>query len=62
MKKQPTLWEVVKAGSLKEILEWVGSHLSVIREEMSNRLISNLDMIDGDADDMEWFVEEMRES
>lgn len=33
-----------------------------IREEMSNRLISNLDMIDGDADDMEWFVEEMRES
>ncbi|CAD7678986.1 unnamed protein product [Nyctereutes procyonoides] len=25
--------------------------------DMSNRLVTNLDVIDGDADDMEWFIE-----
>uniref|UniRef100_U6CQD0 Protein BEX5 n=1 Tax=Neovison vison TaxID=452646 RepID=U6CQD0_NEOVI len=32
-----------------------------VREDMPNRLVNNLDMIDGDADDMEMFMEEMRE-
>ncbi|XP_006737741.1 protein BEX5 [Halichoerus grypus] len=32
-----------------------------VREDMPNRLVNNLDMIDGDADDMERFMEEMRE-
>ncbi|XP_019489380.1 PREDICTED: protein BEX5 isoform X2 [Hipposideros armiger] len=31
------------------------------REDMPNRLVHNIDMIDGDADDMERFMEEMRE-
>ncbi|VFV39905.1 Hypothetical predicted protein [Lynx pardinus] len=31
------------------------------REDMPNRLVYNLHMIDGDADDMERFMEEMRE-
>ncbi|EPY74126.1 hypothetical protein CB1_002286001 [Camelus ferus] len=31
------------------------------REDMPNRLVNNIDMIDGDADDMERFMEEMRE-
>ncbi|XP_008066569.1 protein BEX5 [Carlito syrichta] len=30
-------------------------------EDMPDRLINNIDMIDGDADDMERFMEEMRE-
>uniref|UniRef100_A0A8C8ZSU5 Brain expressed X-linked 5 n=1 Tax=Prolemur simus TaxID=1328070 RepID=A0A8C8ZSU5_PROSS len=30
-------------------------------EDVPNRLINNIDMIDGDADDMERFMEEMRE-
>ncbi|XP_062939058.1 protein BEX5 [Cynocephalus volans] len=30
-------------------------------EDMPNRLANNIDMIDGDADDMERFMEEMRE-
>ncbi|XP_019582851.2 protein BEX5 [Rhinolophus sinicus] len=31
------------------------------REDMPNRLVDNIGMIDGDADDMERFMEEMRE-
>ncbi|XP_047620183.1 protein BEX5 [Phacochoerus africanus] len=31
------------------------------REDLPNRLVNNIDMIDGDADDMERFMEEMRE-
>ncbi|TKC34618.1 hypothetical protein EI555_012290, partial [Monodon monoceros] len=31
------------------------------REDMPNRLVNNIDIIDGDADDMERFMEEMRE-
>ncbi|XP_058392358.1 protein BEX5 [Diceros bicornis minor] len=31
------------------------------REDIPNRLVNNIDMIDGDADDMERFMEEMRE-
>ncbi|XP_069320153.1 protein BEX5 [Eulemur rufifrons] len=30
-------------------------------EDVPNRLVNNIDMIDGDADDMERFMEEMRE-
>ncbi|XP_032129064.1 protein BEX5 isoform X2 [Sapajus apella] len=30
-------------------------------EDAPNRLVDNIDMIDGDADDMERFMEEMRE-
>ncbi|XP_010349177.1 protein BEX5 [Saimiri boliviensis] len=30
-------------------------------EDVPNRLVDNIDMIDGDADDMERFMEEMRE-
>lgn len=32
MKKKPTLWEVVKARSLEEILERVGPHLPTMVE------------------------------
>ena len=32
-----------------------------VRQDMPNRLVSNLGMIDGVADDMERFMEEMRE-
>lgn len=38
-------------GHLEEVLEWVGPPNNVVREDMSSRLISNLD-IDGDADGM----------
>ncbi|XP_055420531.1 protein BEX5 isoform X1 [Bubalus kerabau] len=31
------------------------------REDMPNGLVNNIDIIDGDADDMERFMEEMRE-
>ncbi|XP_044619243.1 protein BEX5 isoform X1 [Equus asinus] len=32
-----------------------------LRKDIPNRLFNNIDMIDGDADDMERFMEEMRE-
>lgn len=34
MKKKPTLWEVVKARSLEEILERVGPHLPLMLERI----------------------------
>lgn len=58
--EKPTLWEMVKARSLEEILAGWAAPAHDIREDMPNRLVSNRDMIDGVADNMEQFMEEMR--
>lgn len=60
-KKMPLLWGVVKIRDLEEILEGVGLRLPRILEDTHTRLFNNTDMVDGDAEDREWFLEEMGE-
>lgn len=60
--KKLALWEVGKARNLEEILEggWA-SPAKDFRKDMSNRLVNNIDMINGDTNNMEQFIEEMRD-